>query len=53
MEVFWYVIISFIIFGLTYAGTHKFGEALLVGILWPLGLIYLFLSLFYGAGKYL
>ena len=31
----------------------KFWEALFVALFWPLGLIYLFLSLFYGVGKYL
>jgi len=53
MEVFWYIVISLIIFCLVYASTHKLGEALLVGICWPLGILYLFVSLFYGVGKYL
>ena len=53
MEVLIYIIVSIIVFCLVFAGTHKFGEALLVGIFWPLGILYLILSLFYGIGKFL
>ena len=53
MEWFFYILISIIIFLLYIATDGKLSEAIFVALFWPLGLLYLILSLFYGAGRYL
>ena len=53
-----YIVISIIMFFVGLAigqkeGNSGLGSAILFGLMWPFAIIYLFLSLFYGAGKYL
>jgi hypothetical protein len=53
-----YVVISVIMFFVGIAigkkdGNAGIGMGILFGLMWPFAIIYLFLSLFYGVGKYL
>lgn len=57
MGIIVYVLISIVMFVIGYncaeEDKNKIAEGVLFGAFWPLALIYLFFSLFYGAGKYL
>lgn len=54
----WYIVISVIMFFVGFVigrneGKSGVGDGLFLGLCWPLGIIFLFVSLFWGAGKYL
>lgn len=49
-----WIVISILMFLLGISGEDgSFGKGLLFGLFWPLALVYLIISLFWGAGKWL